>query len=396
MLEKFRKNKQIRLIISTALFRSAKTALYLFLNILIWKESNDIRTLFIFNLVLSITHTIFFVTFWRLLKNWYRKLWLWIGTIGSSLIFLALFLFKENLIDYIYLFSVSLWIVSGIYRVTFWINMFDITTFKNRWNFEWIKRSIEIILKIIIPIIVWGLISLDLLWLGYEMWFLFWAILFIFSYIIWNIEIDIEWKWKFNLINAWKKFFKNKDIFTFLVSYLFIGLTFNTILLDFILPLLVFDQVQVEYKMWIIISIFSIISALWAYLYWKFISYKDYWKTIIISWILYWLSLITLLFFPRFVPFITAFLAFLYVFYNISIKIIGLNVLHKLENYKEVKSEYLIIREIFLMTWRTLVYVFLIFIWSIWVDDLEYLFYLMIIIVFIVSIILSKIKLEEK
>lgn len=395
MIKKIKKNKQIRLIISTSLFRSAKTTLYLFLNILIWKQSQDIQTLFLFNLVFSLTHTLLFVTFWRLLKNSYRKLWLAIWTIGSAFLFLLLFLFKENVIDYVYLFASLLWFVSWIYRVTFWINMFDITNYHNRWKFEWIKRSLEITLKIIIPIIVWTIISFNLFWIGYEMWFLFGAVLFVISYFIWNIKIDIPLKWKFNLIKASKQFFKNKNILTFLVSYLFIWFTFNTILLDFVLPLLVFEQVGEEYKLWILVSLFSVIWAIWAYIYWRFMSYKNYWKTIVICWFLYGLSLIFLLFFPLYITLVTAFLTFLYVFFNISVKVIWLNVLHELENYKEIKSEYLIVREIFLMSGRTLVYVSLFFIWTIEVNKLNYLFYLMIFIVIIVSINLSKVKIEK-
>ena len=395
MIKKIKKNKQIRLIISTSLFRSAKTTLYLFLNILIWKQSQDIQTLFLFNLVLSLTHTLLFVTFWRLLKNGYRKLWLAIWTIGSAFLFLLLFLFKENVIDYVYLFASLLWFVSWIYRVTFWINMFDITNYHNRWKFEWIKKSLEITLKIIIPIIVWTIISFNLFWIGYEMWFLFGAVLFVISYFIWNIKIDIPLKWKFNLIKASKQFFKNKNILTFLVSYLFIWFTFNTILLDFVLPLLVFEQVGEEYKLWILVSLFSVIWAIWAYIYWRFMSYKNYWKTIVICWFLYGLSLIFLLFFPLYITLVTAFLTFLYVFFNISVKVIWLNVLHELENYKEIKSEYLIVREIFLMSGRTLVYVSLFFIWTIEVNKLNYLFYLMIFIVIIVSINLSKVKIEK-
>lgn len=395
MIKKIKKNKQIRLIISTSLFRSAKTTLYLFLNILIWKQSQDIQTLFLFNLVFSLTHTLLFVTFWRLLKNSYRKLWLAIWTIGSAFLFLLLFLFKENVIDYVYLFASLLWFVSWIYRVTFWINMFDITNYHNRWKFEWIKKSLEITLKIIIPIIVWTIISFNLFWIGYEMWFLFGAVLFVISYFIWNIKIDIPLKWKFNLIKASKQFFKNKNILTFLVSYLFIWFTFNTILLDFVLPLLVFEQVGEEYKLWILVSLFSVIWAIWAYIYWRFMSYKNYWKTIVICWFLYGLSLIFLLFFPLYITLVTAFLTFLYVFFNISVKVIWLNVLHELENYKEIKSEYLIVREIFLMSGRTLVYVSLFFIWTIEVNKLNYLFYLMIFIVIIVSINLSKVKIEK-
>ena len=273
--------------------------------------------------------------------------------------------------------------------------MFDITNYHNRWKFEWIKKSLEITLKIIIPIIVWTIISFNLFWIGYEMWFLFGAVLFVISYFIWNIKIDIPLKWKFNLIKASKQFFKNKNILTFLVSYLFIWFTFNTILLDFVLPLLVFEQVGEEYKLWILVSLFSVIWAIWAYIYWRFMSYKNYWKTIVICWFLYGLSLIFLLFFPLYITLVTAFLTFLYVFFNISVKVIWLNVLHELENYKEIKSEYLIVREIFLMSGRTLVYVSLFFIWTIEVNKLNYLFYLMIFIVIIVSINLSKVKIEK-
>jgi len=52
MNNKLEDKRLIRLIVSNTMFRAAKVALFLFLNILIWKESNDMQMMFMFNIVL--------------------------------------------------------------------------------------------------------------------------------------------------------------------------------------------------------------------------------------------------------------------------------------------------------------------------------------------------------
>ena len=63
MNNKLEDTRQIRLIISNTMYRAAKVALYLFLNIFIWEQSEDIQMMFMFNIIWSISHTVFFVMY---------------------------------------------------------------------------------------------------------------------------------------------------------------------------------------------------------------------------------------------------------------------------------------------------------------------------------------------
>ncbi len=395
MNNKLEDKRLIRLIVSNTMFRAAKVALFLFLNILIWKESNDMQMMFMFNIVLWISHTFFFALFGILVKNGYRRIWLIVWPLWASIAFLFLLLFRENLLNYIYYIWLLLGVTSWMYWVTFNNNTFDITTFYNRGNYEWTKKSLWLIFNMIIPIVIWWLISLDIFWLWYEMSFWVGMILFLLAFIIWNVSIEVPNKGKYKFTKSIKIFLSDKEIFKFLIIYLLLWFTFNTVLLDFLLPLIIYTQVLEEYKLWFILSFLSLVWALGSILYWKLVSFKNYWMTMKIGWVLYAILMIAILIFPSFSTLFTALLKFVFVFFSIAVSVTWQNIIHKIKDYEKIKTEYMVIREIFLMTWRTLVYISLFFIWSVNVNKLNYLFYAMMIIVLISSFILSKIKMHK-
>ena len=134
-----------------------------------------------------------------------------------------------------------------------------------------------------------------------------------------------------------------------------------------------------------------------SYLFWKFVPYSKYKLTIIISWILYSLSLLWFIFFSelKYLVLFTAFLNMVTVFFWIPQKVISTNVIHQIKNYNDIKTEYIVIRELFLAVWWVIGFIIIYFIWSIDKWFVEYIFYIMIFFSVIATYMLSTIKLDK-
>ncbi len=61
--------KAIRILIGNTLVKSGKTVFQIFLNIFIWKQTEDIQVVAIFNLIYLITHMVFFTLFAPIVKK---------------------------------------------------------------------------------------------------------------------------------------------------------------------------------------------------------------------------------------------------------------------------------------------------------------------------------------
>lgn len=72
------------------------------------------------------------------------------------------------------------------------------------------------------------------------------------------------------------------------------------------------------------------------------------------------------------------------------------NVLHEIEDYQNYRTEYMVLRELFLASGWIISFIVLYFIDWVWVDDLKYLFILMIILTLFSTWKLSSIKMREE
>lgn len=383
-----------RLIISNVLKKSWTAAIFMFFNIFIWKELWDFQALIMFNIVYMVVHTIFFVWLSGLIKNWFRRELLFLSLFLFAIIFSLLAFFNNYVLDNLYIVWTLLGLANGMYWVTFNNNYFDLTTYENRWYYSWLRWSLNTIWKIITPAIIWIVISLNYKNLWYEWAFMIWAIMFIAAAFIWNVEIPERKARKYKFFHSAHKILSNKKIFLSYLFYAIIWFAFSNILLDTLLPFLMYIQLEEEYKLWFIVGIFSFFSVIISYLVGKYISYKYYRHLILFTGISYAITMGLMIFFPEYVIVFTAILTFLFILYSVPIRVIIQNVFHEVKWYEKIVSENTAIQEIFVMSWRIWALVWLYFIWDFDSSSLKYIFITMIILILSASIYFSSVDIS--
>jgi YQGE family putative transporter len=390
-------NRTKRLLTSNILFKSATLVSQIFLNIFLFKNTNDISLVALFNIILLSFQLLSFTFFARIVKFWYRNLTHVISLLWLSLIYLSLVLLWENIVNNYILLAMWIWFLEWMYRIGYNNNEFDLTNINNRWNFQWLKKSLKALTAIIIPSLIWTIIWLDYLWYGYWISFWIWAILFLLSAFIWIIKIEYTTDTKYCMKNAIKKIATNKDLVKIVSNFGFLWFSLSSPLIETILPLLLFSYWISEMNLWFLVSLFALVTVVFSYLFWKFVLYKNYKVTYIISWIFYIISVFILLFFPTYwyIIIFASILKLLSTFISIPQNVFSSNVFHDIKWYEEIKSEYMVIREWPLNIWVILSFTCIYFIWNFEILWIKILFWLMAIIMFVSTYLFSSIKIKH-
>lgn len=383
-----------RLIVSNVLKKSWTAAIFMFFNIFIWKELWDFQILIMFNITYMVVHTIFFVWLSGLIKNGLRRELLFISLFLFALIFSLLAFLNSYVLDNLYIIWSMLWLANGMYWVTFNNNYFDLTAYNNRWYYSGIRASLNTIWKIITPAIIWLVISWNYEWLWYEWAFMIGAIMFIMSAFIWNVELPKKKKREYRFFKSARKILSNKKVLYTYSFYAIIWFAFSNILLDTLLPFLMYIQVEEEYKLWFLIWLFSLLSVIVSYWIWKYIPYKHYKHLILFTGVSYSITMIWMILFPKYVIIFTAILTFLFVLYSVPVRVIIQNVFHEIKSYEKIVSENTAIQELFVMSWRIWALISLYFIGSFDPSSLKYIFITMIILILSATIYFSSVDIS--
>ncbi len=396
MNNKLENKKTKKLLFSNMLFRSWKLITSIFLNIFLWKHTNDIQLVAIFNIVWLLSYNIFYTLFARIIKFNYRKLVNFIAIFLVSISYLLLFLFWEKIIDYYIFFAILIWAWNWLYWIVYNNNEFDLTHSKNRWNYQWLKKTFKTIISIIVPSIIWIIIWINYMWFGYEIAFFLWLILFILSLFFWNIDIEYHKNEdnKFRLLKTLKIIFNEKELFKMILIFLLLWFALSNTLIEIILPLLLYSYWIKELQIWFLVSIFSLITIIASYLFWKFVSYKNYKLSVSLSGGIYIFLVIMLLFFPNywFIILFSSILNLLFTFIDIPKSVYWANILEKVKNYKEIKTEYIVIAWLALSIWEILSFICIYFIWNIDVLWIKILFWIMAFIIFLVILLFNSLE----
>lgn len=387
-------NRTIKLLISNILFRSATLVSQIFLNIFLFKNTNNISLVALFNIILLTTQLFSFTFFARIVKFWYRNITHIISLIWLSFVYLNLVILWNSILNYYIFLAIWIWFFSWMYWITYNNNEFDLTTISNRWNFQWLKKSLKTLTAIIIPSLIGTIIWLNYLWYGYEIAFSLWVILFIFSAFIWIIEIKYNSNVKYSMINALKKVKTDKNLIKIVSNFSLLGFSLSNPLIEIILPLLLFSYWIKEMNLWFLVSFFSVLTVIASYLFWKFVDYKNYKKTYIFSWFFYIISVFILIFFPVYwyVILFASVLNLLFSFIDIPQNVFSANIFHNIKWYENIKSEYMVIREWPLMLGRILSFFCIYFIWNFEILWIKILFWMMALIILISVYLFTSIK----
>lgn len=382
----------LRLLLSNGITIWWRLVFKIFLNIYLWKETNDIQLLASFNLVFLLWHILSFIWVSPLVKLWYRRIINLISYIWFILTYIGLILLWENITTYIFIVWFVFWIFNWAYYVTFWVNQFDLTTFKNRGNFEWTKKWIKTFSKMVFPALVWFII-----WIyNIDMALVFWIFCFIIWFFISDIKIDSP-KWRTHYRNFSIKVLQNKRfLYSLLVSFFF-TLSFSVMLLELIIPLLIFTQVWTEIKLWFSLSLLSFLSIAIIYLFWKIVDYKYYNKTMILVCVSYIISLLWLVFSYNYslLLFFSTLVVSLSTLYSVWVSVITTNSIHSLKNYNKYRVEFIVFKEILYVLWWMCSFLLMYFSSDLSQSSMKIIFYTMILFSIVSTIFLLKINMHE-
>jgi YQGE family putative transporter len=155
MSNKINDIRAIRILIWNVLVKSAKNVFQIFLNIYIWKQTQDIQTIAIFNLVYLSTHMVFFTAFAPIVKRGYRNTLHVFSLVWFAWVYLWIMYLWESSLDHLIAIPIAIWFFNSIYWINFHNTQLDLTTHANRWNFEWLRKSMSTVASIITPTLVW-------------------------------------------------------------------------------------------------------------------------------------------------------------------------------------------------------------------------------------------------
>ncbi len=341
-----------------------------------------------------LAHTISFVGLSGVIKNWLRRELLFISLFLFSIIFSLLAFFNSYVLDNLYIIWSLLGLANGMYWVTFNNNYFDLTNYHNRGYYSGMRGSFNTFWQIITPAIIWLIISWNYEWLWYESAFMIWAVMFIISTFIWNVAIPKREHRRYRFFSSSKKILSNKKILFTYLSHAVIWFAFSNILLETLLPFLMYIQVEEEYKLWLIVGLFSLWSVVISYLIWKYISYRYYKHLILFTWISYSITMWAMIYFPEYIIVFTAILTFLFVLYAVPIRVIIQNIFHEVKGYEKIVSENTALQELFVMSWRIWALISLYFIGSFEPSSLKYIFITMIILILSATLYFSHIDIS--
>jgi len=398
MSNKIWDTRAINILIANILVKSWKNVFQIFLNIFIWKQTQDIQIVAQFNLIYLITHMIFFTLFAPVVKQWYRNILHVFSLVWFACVYLGIMYLWESAIHHLILIPFAIGFFNSIYWITYHNTQFDLTTHANRWNFEGIRKSLRITASIITPVVVWFLISFNYFWYWYQTAFALWAFLFLIWAYIWASAPKVVDPKPFQLVSVIKSCLKQKDVRRSLWTYSLTSFSFSNSVIEVLIPIILFSYISNEFQIGSLISFFAIISIILSYCFGKFISYKFYSFFILVFWLLYAISLSGFVFFTKLeylIIFSTCITVFAHLF-SLPQKVMSDNVLHKLQNYKDIRSEYMVLREWFQAVGWIWSFTVIYFAGSIETEFIQFIFGAMIIAVVICSVLLSRVDIYEK
>ncbi len=397
MSNKIWDRRAIRILIANVLVKSGKNVFQIFLNVFIWKQTQDIQVVAMFNLIYLISHMVFFTIFAPIVKKGYRNLLHVFSLIGFAGVYLWIMYLWESAINHLIIIPFIIWFFNSIYWINFHNTQFDLTTQANRWNFEWIRKALRTVASIITPALVGFIITYNYLWQWYSIAFAFGAMFFIAWAFIGLVDLESKSSTKFDIVWVFKKCFAHGEVSKVLYTYALTSFSFSNSIIEVLIPIILFTYVSVELDLGLLVSFFSIVSIIASYIFGKFVHYKHYSKSILYLGFWYSASLLWFVLFDsiEYLVVFSSLITALALLFSIPQKVMSDNVLHKIDGYQNMRSEYMVIREWFQAIGWIGSFIFLYFVDSIERGAIQLVFSVMIIAVIICSIQLSKVDISK-
>ncbi len=353
-----------RLLSSHILFYSGRILFDVYLNIFIWKTTNDLSLVALFNFLFFFSHSISFTIFSSLVKKGRMQFPRKLSLVFFILIYFIVGILGEQTMDYLIPLGICLGLINGLYWISYQILRFDFTNKENRGNFTGLERGGRIAAGIVMPFFGGLVITMNYFGLGYSNIFFLGTFLFLAALLIGNIKYPTVSTSSLHLRKTFKELKRNPDIMKVMWSFFASGMGRVSSIEKVLVPLLIFSVVQKELILGTWISFFYFLAIFVSIILGKFLHYKYYRKSIAFGGSMILASLVLLILYPSYLVYIIfgINLRIFALFVLIPKRVISENLIHTLKDYVNHRVEYIVIRDLFNNGFsKTLSYVILFF-----------------------------------
>lgn len=196
-----------------------------------------------------------------------------VGVIFNFIYIMAIIIFKEKIVDYLWLISILYGVSSSIYWFSY--NLFVINKIDNERRTEYTVKSkiISSIIGVLCPIVLGSIITVT----NYELTAIIILIISIVQIIL-SFMLSPDNKTnlsKFNARQTFDKLKSNKQIRRTSIVEFFIGMNVSDGALEILMTILILDSFKTDMNLGIITSITTVLSMICVHLYGKIYKKRD-------------------------------------------------------------------------------------------------------------------------
>lgn len=332
-----------------------------FVNIYLWKQSGDYITIAMYNLAIFIFQPLTFILAGKLAKKIDRVIVLRLGVIFLSLFFLSVLIIGEHASKYNFMLGSLLGIGYGFYWLAFNVLTFEITEPETRDFFNGFLGILQSFGGMIGPLIAGTIIAKMTANAGYTTIFTISFILFIcavsFSFFLKRRPAEGN----FHFARILKERHHNKNWNRILYAHVFQGLREGIFL--FVITIWVFLITKSEFALGMFNLYLSGLSFVFYFIATKFIKPSRRKKAILIGAIILYFSIFVILIKINYLLLIiyAVLIGIAYPIINVPYVSMTYDVIGKAWKAKEMRVEYIVVREVFVNIGRIIsILVFLI------------------------------------
>lgn len=325
-----------------------------FVNVYLWKQSGEYHTIAIYNLAIYIAQPLIFVLAGKLAKKIERIIVLRLGVIFLSLFFLSVLLIGEKVGTYNYILGTLLGIGYGFYWLAFNVLTFEITEPDTRDFFNGFLGMLQSFGGMIGPLLAGIVIAKMSRNSGYTVIFTVSFILFvcavIFSFFLKRRQAD----GKFELIKVVKERHVNKNWQRIIYSHVFQGLREGMFL--FVITIWVYVVTKSEFSLGIFNFVLSGVSIVFYFISIKFIKSHLRKKAILYGGILLYLAIYIIIFKMTYLHLLiyAVVIGIAHPIINVPYVSMTYDVIGRARFAKELRVEYIVVRELFVNLGRVI------------------------------------------
>ncbi|MGP4065074.1 MFS transporter [Oceanobacillus sp. M65] len=318
-----------------------------FVNIYLWKQSGDYITIAIYNLAIYLFQPATFILAGKLAKKVDRVVVLRLGVIFLSIFFLSVLLIGEQASKYNFLLGSLLGIGYGFYWLAFNVLTFEITEPETRDFFNGFLGVLQSFGGMIGPLLAGIIIARMEANIGYTTIFTISFILFILAVACSFFLNRRRAEGSFHFRRILQERHHNKNWRRILHAHTFQGLREG--IFAFIISIWVFLITQSEFSLGMFNLVLSGLSFVFYFIATKFIKNKLRKKAILLGGLILFFSTFIILFNLGYVQLIiyAVFIGIAYPIINVPYVSMTYDVIGKAWKAKEMRVEYIVVRELF-------------------------------------------------